>query len=81
MRQRAVLVVIVASGNNLANFIPPLMVGPWAPSITFTGVRHWWALGMTPQDLVSRHSHRAPTGSPREKKRPLLVLLRVGGKF
>lgn len=34
MRQRAILVVIVASGNSLANFIPPLMAGPWAPSIS-----------------------------------------------
>lgn len=81
MRQRDIL-VMVAIGDSLAGFIPPLMMGPWTPLIS----SYWclphstWTLGMPHEDVVSHHGHRAPSRSPRGK-RSLLVLLGVGGKF
>lgn len=78
MRQRDILVMMVAVGDSLAGFIPPLMVGPWTPSIS----SYWclWTLGMPHEDVVSHHGHRAPSRSPRGQ-RSLLVLLGVGGKL
>lgn len=48
MRQCDIL-VIVARGNSVTDFFPPLVLGPWAPSISIywcllVPVGHWGCL-------------------------------------